>query len=57
MASQCEHALIQQALQRNQLTGGSRFVDEIERRTGVRVEFRGTGRPGMVGLIGGAVSK
>jgi len=56
-APYCEDKLIQQALQRNQLTGGSRFVDEIERRTGVRVEFRGMGRPGKVGVIGGVGDK
>jgi putative transposase len=41
-----ELKLIRGSLTRNQLTGGSRFVDEIERRTGIRVEFRGPGRPG-----------
>lgn len=40
-----EIALIRQASGRNQLTGDSRFTDEIERRTGIRVEFRGRGRP------------
>jgi putative transposase len=37
--------VIQQAIQRNQLTGSNRFVDEIEQRIGVRVEFRNMGRP------------
>jgi len=32
--------VIQQAIQRNQLTGSNRFVDEIEQRIGVQVEFR-----------------
>ena len=39
------HQFIQTALDRNQLTGNSLFVDEIESRTGVRVECRGQGRP------------
>jgi putative transposase len=42
-AEEIEH--IRQALRRNQLTGGARFIDEIERRTGIRVETRGRGRP------------
>ena len=33
-----ERQLIRDAVQRGQLTGGSRFVDEIERITGLRVE-------------------
>ncbi|ALI06016.1 MULTISPECIES: transposase [Pseudomonas] len=37
--------LIRDALQRGQLTGTSRFVDEVERIVGVRVEQRGQGRP------------
>ena len=37
--------LIRAALQRGQLTGSARFVDEIERIQGVRVELRGQGRP------------
>lgn len=40
-----ERRFIQAALQRNQLTGDSRFVDDIENRLGFRVEFRGMGRP------------
>jgi len=40
-----ELSLIRQSLQRGQLTGGSRFVDEIERKIARRVEFRGQGRP------------
>jgi putative transposase len=38
-------AVIGQAIQRSQLTGSYRFIDEIENRLGVRVEFRGGGRP------------
>lgn len=37
--------LIRAALQRGQLTGSARFVDEIERIQGQRVELRGQGRP------------
>ena len=40
-----ERNLIGRALERNQLTGDSRFVDEIEQRIGVRLENRGRGRP------------
>jgi len=32
-------------MQRNQLTGNHRFVDEIESRIGMRIEKRGRGRP------------
>jgi putative transposase len=40
-----ETRLIRKATSRNQLTGSDCFVDEIERRTGLRVESRGRGRP------------
>lgn len=40
-----ELTLIRNSIKRNQLTGGKRFVDDIERRTGIRVEARGRGRP------------
>lgn len=40
-----EENLIRSAVQRNRLTGDSRFVAEIERRTGLRMENRGRGRP------------
>ena len=40
-----ETRLIREALQRGQLTGSSRFIDEIERITGLRIEQRGQGRP------------
>ena len=40
-----ELMLIREALQRGQLTGSERFVDEIDRKLGVRVERRGQGRP------------
>ena len=42
---EAEIKLIRKAAARNQLTGSGRFVDEIERRTGIRVESRGRGRP------------
>ena len=38
-------SLIRKDLQRNQLTGNQQFVDEIEQRTGLRIEQRGRGRP------------
>jgi putative transposase len=37
--------LIRTAVRRNQLTGNGGFVDEIEHRTGLRIEARGQGRP------------
>lgn len=37
--------LIRNALQRGQLTGNSRFTEEIEKKTGQRIEMRGRGRP------------
>ncbi len=40
-----EWELIRQSLQRGQLTGSNRFVDEIEQKIEKRVEFRGQGRP------------
>ena len=40
-----EIELIRNALVRGQLTGGSRFIDEIEARAGLRIESRGRGRP------------
>lgn len=36
---------IRDALQRGQLTGTVRFVDEVEKIAGVRIEHRGRGRP------------
>lgn len=36
---------IRGALQRGQLTGTGRFVDEVEKNAGVRIEHRGRGRP------------
>jgi putative transposase len=40
-----EAELIRQAARRNQLTGGNRFIDEIEKKMGTRIELRGRGRP------------
>lgn len=40
-----ELALIREAIQRGQLTGDNRFVDEVERITGRRIERRKQGRP------------
>ncbi|MDH4048654.1 MAG: transposase [Gammaproteobacteria bacterium] len=40
-----ERQFLRNAVRRNQLTGDSGFVDEIERRTGLRIEARGPGRP------------
>ena len=43
--SEEELELIRKSIQRGQLTGSQRFVDEIEQKTNRRVEFRGQGRP------------
>ncbi|AXQ30211.1 transposase [Solimonas sp. K1W22B-7] len=40
-----EWTLIRDSLQRGQLTGTKKFVNEIERITGARVEHRARGRP------------
>lgn len=40
-----EWDLIREALQRGQLTGSNRFVDEVERIIGRRMQRRGPGRP------------
>ena len=37
--------LIRAAINSNKLTGGNKFVDEIENRIGIRVETRKLGRP------------
>lgn len=37
--------LLRDALQRGQLTGTSRFVDEVEQIIGLRIEQQGQGRP------------
>jgi putative transposase len=43
--SETEACLIREALQRGQLTGNGRFVDEVEKIAGLRIERRGQGRP------------
>lgn len=43
-----QQELIKEALQRGQLTGTSRFMEEVEARLGLRVEHRGPGRPRKV---------
>ncbi len=45
MAAEKSRRFIASAVERNQLTGSLRFVEEVERRVGRRVEFRGPGRP------------
>ena len=40
-----EDKVISAAIQSNQLTGGAKFIEEIERHTGFRIEARGRGRP------------
>lgn len=39
--------LIGAAINSNKLTGGNKFVDEIENRIGIRIETRKPGRPAM----------
>ena len=43
--SEQESEFIRNQVSRNQLTGGVRFVEEVERRQGIRIETRGRGRP------------
>ena len=40
-----EFQLIQQGIQREQLTGTNRFIEEVAGKIGRRIEFRGQGRP------------
>lgn len=40
-----EHSFIQQVLERNQLTGDVAFIDEVEKKLGVRIERCKQGRP------------
>ena len=40
-----ELKLTREAAQRGQLTGGSRFVEEVSKKIGRRIELRGQGRP------------
>jgi putative transposase len=43
--SEKEIKLVREALQRNRLTGNERFIDEIQKRMGIRIENRGRGLP------------
>jgi len=45
-----EWNLIRQALQRGQLTGNGKFVDEVEQILGRRINFRAQGRPVRVAV-------
>jgi putative transposase len=47
-----EWALIRQAVQRGQLTGGDRFVDQVEAALGRRIERRAPGRPRVEKSVG-----
>jgi len=40
-----ELKLIREALQRGQLTGNDKFIEEVEQAVGRRIELRGQGRP------------
>ena len=40
-----ELKLIRDAAQRGQLTGDKNFIDDIAEKSGLRIEFRGPGRP------------
>lgn len=44
-AADDEDRFIRTQLSRNQLTGSDRFVDEVERRVGIRIEAKSPGRP------------
>ncbi|MEP6389979.1 MAG: transposase [Halioglobus sp.] len=43
--SEQEQSFIQNRVRRNGLTGTSQFVEEVEERTGIRIESRPQGRP------------
>lgn len=47
--TESELSMIRTAVQRGQLTGCQRFVNEVESRTGLRMEARSPGRPKCVG--------
>jgi len=47
-----EWEIIRDAFRRGQLTGNERFADEVEKILGLRVEFRGQGRPGRAKRYG-----
>lgn len=46
-----EAEFISQRLESNRLTGGDKFVREIELRTGIRLEYKRPGRPPMSTLL------
>jgi hypothetical protein len=48
LGTKAANQLINSAVGRNQLTGDSKFIDDIETRIGLRIEFRGRGKPGKV---------
>ncbi len=50
-SSVSESEFISQRLESNRLTGGDRFVEEIETRTGIRLEYKRPGRPSRVKLV------
>ena len=43
--AETEWTLIRQAVQRGQLTGSTRFIEEVAVKTGQRIDLRGPGRP------------
>ena len=50
-APSSEAKFISQRLESNRLTGGDRFVKEVESRTGIRLEYKRPGRPLMKKII------
>lgn len=42
---ECDRRFISERVESNRLTGSTKFVDEIETRTGIRIEYRKPGRP------------
>jgi putative transposase len=43
-----EYRFIRERVQRNRLTGDGSFVNDVERRIGIRIEYREPGRPSYV---------
>ena len=53
LAITCNSTVIrffEDSVNRNQLTGNNRFIDEVEYRTGLRIEARSRGRPTKISL-------
>ena len=50
-SSASESEFLSQRLESNRLTGGDRFVEEIETRTGIRLEYKRPGRPSKAKLV------